>query len=296
MPLTAAAAHPLLRRERRAALVHALLLSAGGAAAAYAAYRIYRSDGLRSTARSLARLRAALAAYADAFGTGADTLRLLLADLHAFLLSDRREVPPSLRQLARLMQSPEVADTTSATVAALWRGVAGEPQGTFWGARRPGGMLPALCSAAGTSCRMLHAKAEPPTSAAPPAAGGASGSPAATNGASEGTHPALEGSSGARAAPSSSRPALDRVLEALLSERGHSLVSVAVSLGARNLVSGYCEARHRLAAADRAAAGLGTHPPGAQPDLTNRLLDFLASPRGQQVVRAGRPGAGGGCN
>ena len=57
MPLTAAAAHPLLRRERRAALVRALLLSAGGAAAGYAAYRLYRSDGLRSTARSLARLR-----------------------------------------------------------------------------------------------------------------------------------------------------------------------------------------------------------------------------------------------
>lgn len=125
MPLTAAAAHPLLRRERRAALVRVLLLSAGGAATAYAVYRLYHSDALQSTARSLRRLRAALAAYADAAGTGADTLRLLLADLHAFLQSDRRELPPSLRQLARLMQSPEVADTTSATVAALWRGVAG---------------------------------------------------------------------------------------------------------------------------------------------------------------------------
>lgn len=123
MPLTAAAAaHPLLRRER---LVRALLLSAGGAATVYALYRLYRSDVLQSTARSLRRLRAALAAYADACGTGADTLRLVLADLHAFLQSDRRELPPSLRQLVRLMQSPEVADSTSATVAALWRGVSG---------------------------------------------------------------------------------------------------------------------------------------------------------------------------
>ncbi|PRW45258.1 PHLOEM PROTEIN 2-LIKE A10 [Chlorella sorokiniana] len=239
MPLTAAAAHPLLRRERRATLVRALLLSAGGAATAYALYRLYRSDALQSTARSLRRLRAALAAYADACGTGADTLRLVLADLHAFLQSDRRELPPSLRQLARLMQAPEVADTTSATVAALWRGVAG----------------------------------------------GASA--AASSSSQDGTHPALDGSSSGFAhahAPGTHKPALDRVLEALLSERGHSLVSVAVSLGARNMVSGFCEVRHRLAAADRAAAGLGPQLPGSQPDLTNRLLDFLGTARGQQLA------------
>ncbi|KAI7840832.1 hypothetical protein COHA_005478 [Chlorella ohadii] len=202
MPLTAAAAaHPLLRRER---LVRALLLSAGGAATAYALYRLYRSDALQSTARSLRRLRAALAAYADACGTGADTLRLVLADLHAFLQSDRRELPPSLRQLARLMQSPEVADSTSATVAALWRGVS------------------------------------------------VGGSAAATHGSHDGTHPALDGSSSGFAhahahAPSTHNSALDRVLEALLSERGHSLVSVAVSLGARNLVTGFCERGQQLA-------------------------------------------------
>lgn len=71
-------------------------------------------------------------------------------------------------------------------------------------------------------------------------------------------------------------------------------MSVAVSLGARNLVTAYCDARHRLSAADdaaaaaaRAAAGPGAElvsVPPPQPDLTNRLLDFLASPRGQQVA------------
>lgn len=74
------------------------------------------------------------------------------------------------------------------------------------------------------------------------------------------------------------KPALDRLLDALLSDRGLSLVSVAVSVGARNCVATYCESRHALGAADRAARG------GPQPDLTNRLLDFLASPRGQQLA------------
>lgn len=87
-------------------------------------------------------------------------------------------------------------------------------------------------------------------------------------------------------------------MDALLSDRGHSLMSVVVSLGARNLVAAYCDARHRLSAADaaaaaaaRAAAAAAAGPggelppvPPPAPDLTNRLLDFLASPRGQQVA------------
>lgn len=95
-----------------------LLLGAGAAAAGYGAYRLYRSD-------VLARLRAALDAYAAAFGTGADTLQLLADDLQRFLRSNASEVPPSLRQLARIMQSPEVGQATSATVAAMLRGVTG---------------------------------------------------------------------------------------------------------------------------------------------------------------------------
>ncbi len=103
------------------------------------------------------------------------------------------------------------------------------------------------------------------------------------------------GSNGDSAPAPPPKPALDRVLDALLSDRGHSLVSVVVSLGARNLVTAYCDARHRLSAADDAAAAAaraaaagpgGELQPAPQPapDLTNRLLDFLASPRGQQVA------------
>lgn len=124
---TAATAWPLGlgRRERQAALLRALLLAGGGMAAGYAVYRLYRSQTMAVWREQMARLRAALAAYADAFGTGADTLALLAADLRSFLASDRDELPPSLRQLARLMQSPEVAGTMSATVSALMQGVTG---------------------------------------------------------------------------------------------------------------------------------------------------------------------------
>jgi hypothetical protein len=120
------AAHPL---RRRPTLARYLLLGAGTAAAGYAAYRLYHSGAIGEGRQRVARLRAAVAAYAEAFGTGGATLQLLLGDLHTFLQSDRQEVPPSLRQLARLMQSPEAADTASATVAALIRGVPGAAGG-----------------------------------------------------------------------------------------------------------------------------------------------------------------------
>jgi hypothetical protein len=235
MPTSAAAAH--LRRDR---LARYLLLGAGAAAAGYGAYRLYHSEAAASGRRQLAQLRTAVAAYADAFGTGADTLQLLLADLRSFLQSDRQQVPPSLRQLARLMQSPEVADTTSATIAALMRGVTAS-----------------------------HAPAASPSN-------GHSGS--GTN--SIGDAPATS------KPPGDGKPALDRVLEALMSERGQGLVSVVVSLGARNLVTAYCDAQHRheaehaaaLAASEKGSAS------SAQPDITNRLLDFLSSPRGQQLA------------
>ncbi len=73
--------------------------------------------------------------------------------------------------------------------------------------------------------------------------------------------------------------ALDKVLAALLSERGHSLVSLAVSMGANNMVRAYCETTHRLAVEDRGLA------PEAQPlDATDRMLDFLSTPRGQRLA------------
>ena len=75
------------------------------------------------------------------------------------------------------------------------------------------------------------------------------------------------------------RPALDRIIDAALSERGQSLVAVAVSLGARNLISSFLETRHALAARDG-----GAPDPAPRGDLTDRLLAFLGQPGGQQLV------------
>lgn len=217
---------PLTARQKR-------LLLAGGAAVALAVV-LYKSDAVGGTRRYFARLRAALLAYVDALSAGADTVHTVLADLQRFLASDATDVPPRLRQLARLLASEEAAATTQQHVTALVRGVAGG---------------------------LGHGDAE--VSRGSSGAGAQQLAPASPRQQQPWRPP------GARAG------ALDRLIEAALSERGQSLVSVAVSLGARNLVSSFLETQHRL----RVASGA---PP--RPDIPDRLLAFLAQPAGQQVV------------
>lgn len=114
------ALYPLSRRQRG-------YLLAGGAAAVctLAIYQVARSDAVAHTRRYFGRLRQALLKYADALSTGADTLNAVLLDLQRFLHSDASEVPPSLRQLARLLQSQEATAATTQAVSAIVKGVAG---------------------------------------------------------------------------------------------------------------------------------------------------------------------------
>jgi hypothetical protein len=112
-----------------------------GAAAVLAgtlAYKAYSSNSVAQTRHSLARLRASLVKYSEALSSGADLCCTLVRDLQRFLQSDSTEVPGSLRQLAKLLQSQEVTQTTTKAVAAVYRGVAGK-------CRRRWGTLAAAC-------------------------------------------------------------------------------------------------------------------------------------------------------
>jgi hypothetical protein len=66
--------------------------------------------------------------------------------------------------------------------------------------------------------------------------------------------------------------ALDKMLGALLSEKGSSLVSVALSMAAKNVVSTYLETTRN--AGERAS----------EPRLDERLFAFLSNPRGQELA------------
>ncbi len=66
--------------------------------------------------------------------------------------------------------------------------------------------------------------------------------------------------------------ALDKMLGALLSDKGSSLVSVALSMAAKNVVSTYLETTRN--AGERAS----------EPRLDERLFAFLSNPRGQELA------------
>ena len=102
---------------------------AGGAAVAVLgtlAYQAYQSDAYGRSKRYITKLRAALQQYSDALATGGDICASILRDLQQFLQSEGDEVPPTLRQVSKLLQSREFTSTTSSTVAAVYQGLTGK--------------------------------------------------------------------------------------------------------------------------------------------------------------------------
>ena len=102
-------------------------LLAGGVVALVGtlAYQAYQNDAYGRSKRYLAKLKAALEQYTDALTTGGEITASILRDLQHFLNSEGNEVPPSLRQVSKLIQSQEFTATASSTVAAIYQGVAG---------------------------------------------------------------------------------------------------------------------------------------------------------------------------
>jgi hypothetical protein len=93
------------------------------------AYQAYTS-GIYSRSKSyLVRLRTALQIYSEALATGGEICATVLRDLQLFLESGRDDVPPSLCQVSKLLQSPEFTSVASSTVEAVYRGVAGATRG-----------------------------------------------------------------------------------------------------------------------------------------------------------------------
>ena len=110
---------PAARRRRYVLLGGAVALTGA------LAYKAYSSDALGRGRSSLERLRAVLRKYVDALSTGADVASGLLRDLQLYLQSDSDVLPPSLRQLARLLQSQEATATAAAAASAIYQGLSG---------------------------------------------------------------------------------------------------------------------------------------------------------------------------
>ncbi|KAK9841033.1 hypothetical protein WJX81_006662 [Elliptochloris bilobata] len=175
----------------------------------------------------VARLRAALKQYSEAFLAGAELSASVMRDLQAFLDGDVEELPVSLRQLSRLAQSQEVQRSTSLMVAAADLSASPVPAAAGDGGQR---------SMRGCRRRARQSGGDEP-------AGGM----------------------------------LEQVLAALTSERGSSLVTLAIGVACRTSVQALSAAQQR---SEEAAAAAG------RPDLPERLMRFAGTPDGRRFANS----------
>jgi len=174
----------------------------GAGLATFLAYRAYCS-------RTGASLRwewvDTLSNYCRAVASLSSSSALLAKDLHVFLLSDTTELPPSLRQLNRLLQSSEVQATLSCAAQALMRGV------------------------------------------------------------SQSSDPHAQ-------------PVVDKVLEAILSDRGRSLVGMAMGIATKNATATLCDfIKAQLGQQDQQGAAAGASTIAA-------VMRLLSSEQGERLL------------
>jgi hypothetical protein len=104
---------------------------AGGAIVAVLGTLAYNSDAYGRSKRYMTKLRTALQQYSDALATGGDICASILRDLQQFLQSEGDEVPATLRQVSKLLQSQEFTSTASSTVSAIYQGISGTENISF---------------------------------------------------------------------------------------------------------------------------------------------------------------------
>ncbi|KAK9830400.1 hypothetical protein WJX72_011543 [[Myrmecia] bisecta] len=198
----------LASRKRR-------LIALGGVTAVAGAvllYQAYHSETYSAARKYIARVKAALQRYSEGFFTAAELTASVLEDLRRYVQSEDSDLPQSLRQVLKLVESEEVGGATRALVTAAIRGVVAST-----------------------------------TVTAAPTNGHAHGP---TSGHSNASHTARLGSSQLDSHGSSAiniqlagpdgRGLVDKVLEALVAPRGLNLVELVVRVAARNSVKEYC--------------------------------------------------------
>ena len=195
---------------------HKLLATCAGAAVALYIYRTYSKPSNSSTLTTWQRWRQVVVNYAEALSSVSGTCSVLASDIHAFMTSNSGEMPQSLRQLSRLLQSEEVQNLLRTSASTMTQGVAQAAVG-----------------------RVSPEEHGPP-------------------------------------GPTS----FDVVIEAVLSDRGRSLLGMAVGMASRNATSAFCEFLERMQQAQQEPGGSSASPSQFSLEAIMRLL---ASEQGDKV-------------
>jgi hypothetical protein len=109
----------VLSRRRRTVLLTCGAVAAGG----YVSYRLYRSAVFARKRYQVYLLCKSLWSILEVLALGSDSASVVFKDLHSFLLSDKDEVPRSLKQLLKIGACPELQRCVSAISGSVSHGI-----------------------------------------------------------------------------------------------------------------------------------------------------------------------------
>lgn len=104
------------RRKRQLAIACAVGVGA------YAGYKAYRSQSFTSTQQYMKKFTDVMNSCTEVSSETLDTLKLVGKDVRQFLASDGNDVPQTLKQLTKLLQSSEVQAAIKSTVSSAVEG------------------------------------------------------------------------------------------------------------------------------------------------------------------------------
>ncbi|CAH9089892.1 unnamed protein product [Cuscuta epithymum] len=89
----------------------------------YSAYRSYNSPAMVKRRQRFLGLFGSLASLAEMASNSANTISILSKDLNEFIQSDSDQVPPSIRQISKIVKSEEVSESLVRITASVTAGV-----------------------------------------------------------------------------------------------------------------------------------------------------------------------------
>ncbi|KAF3571244.1 hypothetical protein F2Q69_00060602 [Brassica cretica] len=90
-----------------------LLIAISGVVSGYGAYKVYHLPSVAKKRQRLAKILGAFLSVAELISESAETMTIVSRDMKEFLTSDSDEIPNSFKQIAKIANSKEFADSLS---------------------------------------------------------------------------------------------------------------------------------------------------------------------------------------